>query len=87
VAILEAVETGHERVSDLRHELDRVREALDRTDAVLTVTDDVLGKAESAIVTTRRVAPYVAVGIGVALTLAVAAVVVWRRRQRAAFDD
>ena len=52
MAILEAVETGHGHVTDLRHELDKVRDALDRTDAVLGVTDDALLKAESAIVHT-----------------------------------
>ena len=60
MAILEAVETGHGHVTDLRHELDKVRDALDRTDAVLGVTDEALVKAESAIVTTRHWAPYVA---------------------------
>ena len=42
MALLEAVETGQERVSDLRGELGRVRDALDRTDAVLAVADDSL---------------------------------------------
>lgn len=81
MAILEVVESGHGHVTDLRHELDRVRDALDRTDAVLAVTDDTLAKAESAIVSTRKVAPYVAAGVVFAV-VAVAAVVVWRRRQR-----
>jgi hypothetical protein len=81
MAILDVVETGHDHVTDLRHELDRVREVLDRTDAVLGVTDDALIKAESAIVSTRRWAPYLALGIGLT-AVAVAAVVVWRRRQR-----
>lgn len=86
MAILEAVESGHGHVSDLRHELDRVRDVLDRTDAVLAVTDDTLAKAESAIVSTRKAAPYVAVGV-LALTVAVGvvAVVIWRRRRR--YDD
>jgi hypothetical protein len=84
MAILEAVETGHGHVSDLRHELDRVRDALDRTDAVLGVTDDAFVKAESAIVATRRVAPIVVIGIGIA-AITIAAVIVWRRRQRS--DD
>jgi ElaB/YqjD/DUF883 family membrane-anchored ribosome-binding protein len=82
MAILEAVETGHGHVTDLRHELDKVRDALDRTDAVLGVTDDALEKAESAIVTTRHWAPYVALGIGL-VTVAVVGVVVWRRRRGA----
>jgi hypothetical protein len=81
MAILEVVETGHDHVVDLRHELDRVRDVLDRTDAVLSVTDDALVRAESAIVTTRRWGPYVALGIGLT-AVAVTAVVVWRRRQR-----
>jgi hypothetical protein len=68
-------------VSDLRHELDKVRDALDRTDAVLGVTDEALVRAEEAIVTTRRWAPYVAVGLTVAV-VGLAALVVWRRRQR-----
>lgn len=85
MAILDVVETGHGHVTDLRHELDRVREVLDRTDAVLEVTDDALVKAESAIVSTRRVAPYVAVGVAVAV-VAVVALVVWRRRQRGGDD-
>ena len=82
MAILEAVETGHGHVTDLRHELDKVRDALDRTDAVLGVTDDALLRAESAIVTTRHWTPYVALGIGLA-TVAVVAVVVWRKRRSA----
>ena len=81
MAILEVVESGHEHVTDLRYELDRVRDALDRTDAVLGVTDDALVRAESAIVTGRRWAPYVAVGFGVA-AVAVVVLVVWRKRQR-----
>ncbi len=81
MAILEAVETGHGHVTDLRHELDKVRDALDRTDAVLGVTDEALVKAESAIVTTRHWAPYVAVGIGIVI-VAVVGVVVWRKRRR-----
>ncbi len=82
MAILEVVETGHGHVTDLRHELDKVRDALDRTDAVLGVTDDALLKAESAIVTSRHWAPYVALGIGLA-TVAVVGLVVWRRRRSA----
>ena len=81
MAILEMVETGHGHVTDLRHELDRVREALDRTDAVLAVTDDTLVKAESAIESTRRATPFLLVGVGLAVAGAVA-IVVWRRRQR-----
>jgi hypothetical protein len=82
MAILEAVETGHGHVTDLRHELDKVRDALDRTDAVLGVTDEALVKAESAIVNTRHWAPYVALGIGI-MTVAVVGVVVWRKRRSA----
>ena len=81
MAILEAVETGHAHVVDLRHELDRVREALDRTDSFLNVTDETLTRAEDAIVTSRRVAPYVAVGVA-AVAVAVVGYVVWRRRAR-----
>jgi hypothetical protein len=81
MAILEAVEAGHGHVTDLRSELDRVRDALDRTDAVLGVTDEALEKAESAIVSTRHATPYVLVGLAVA-TVAVAAIVVLRRRRR-----
>jgi len=81
MALLEVVEAGHGRVSELQHEMERVREALDRTDAVLGVTDEAFGKAESAIVTGRHWAPYAAVAIGVAV-VAVAALVVWRRRRR-----
>ena len=80
MAILDMVETGHDRVTDLRGELDRVRDALDRTDAVLGVTDDALEKAEAAIVTTRRVTPYVVVGVGVAVAVVVVALL-WRRRR------
>lgn len=83
MAILEMVETGHGHVTDLRHELDKVRDALDRTDAVLGVTDDALLKAESAIVNTRHWTPYVALGIGL-VTVAVVGIVVWRRRRSAA---
>jgi ElaB/YqjD/DUF883 family membrane-anchored ribosome-binding protein len=81
MAILEAVESGHGRVVDLRHELDRVRDVLDRTDAVLDVADTAMLKAEDAIVTSRRVAPYVAVGMAVVVVAAVG-VIVWRRRKR-----
>ncbi len=82
MAILELVETGQGRVADVRHELDRVREVLDRTDAVLGVTDDALERAESAIVTSRRVTPYVALALGVAVAAAVG-IVIWRRRRAA----
>ena len=61
------VETGHGHVTDLRHELDRVRDALDRTDAVLAVTDDTLVKAESAIESTRKATPFLLVGLGIAV--------------------
>ena len=78
MAILDLVESGHEHVVDVRHELNRVREVLDRTDAVLAVTDDALESAQSAIVTSRRVAPYVAIGVAVAAA-AVVGYVLWRR--------
>jgi hypothetical protein len=82
MAILDVVETGHEHVVDLRHELERVRGALDRTDAVLGVTDDALESAEHAIETSRRLSPYVLTVVGVA-AVGVAAYLVWRsRRQR-----
>jgi hypothetical protein len=81
MAILEVVESGHGHVTDLRHELGRVREALDRTDAVLGVTDDALVRAEHAIETSRRVAPVVLAVVGVAV-VGVAAVLVWRSRRR-----
>lgn len=82
MAILDVVETGHEHVVDLRHELERVRGALDRTDAVLGVTDDALERAEHAIETSRRLSPYVLTVVGVA-AVGVAAYLVWRsRRQR-----
>lgn len=81
MAILEVVETGHGHVTDLRHELVKVRDALDRTDAVLGVTDDALVKAESAIVSTRHWVPYIALGIGI-VTVAVVGAVVWRKRRR-----
>jgi hypothetical protein len=81
MAILEAVETGHGHVTDLRHELDRVRGALDRTDAVLGVTDDARARAENVIEASRRVAPVVLTVLGVA-AVAVAAVLVLRARQR-----
>lgn len=81
MALLEAVETGQGHVTDLRLELDRVRDALDRTDAVLGVADEALTKAESAIVSGRQWAPYVAVALGVAV-VGVAALIVWRRRRR-----
>jgi hypothetical protein len=81
MAILEVMENGHGHVTDLRHELGRVREALDRTDAVLGVTDEALVRAEHAIETGRRIAPVVMVAVGVAV-VAVAAVVVLRARRR-----
>ena len=83
MAILEAVETGHGHVTDLRHELDKVRDALDRTDAVLGVTDEALRAGRSRpSSTTRHWAPYVALGIGLVAVAAVG-VVVWRRRRGA----
>lgn len=80
MALLEAVESGHHQVVDLRSELDRVREALDRTDVVLGVADDALLRAESGIVVSRRIAPYVALGLGVA-AVAIVGVAIWRRRK------
>lgn len=82
MALLDVVGTGQEHVTDLREELDKVRDALDRTDAVLGVADDALLKAESAIATSRRWGPTLAVVVGVAV-LAGVAVVVWRRRRSA----
>ncbi len=82
MALLEAVESGHAHVVDLRGELGRVREALDRTDAVLGVADDAFVRAESGIVATRRIAPIAAVALGVA-ALAVIGVSVWAMRRRA----
>ena len=81
MAILEVVETGHGHVTDLRHELDRVRDALDRTDAVLGVTDDALARAEEAIEASRRIAPVVAAVLGVTV-VAVATILVLRSRRR-----
>lgn len=81
MAILEVVESGHEHVLDLRHELGRVREALDRTDAVLGVTDDALERAEHAIETSRRMGPYVLAAVGIA-AVAVGAAIIWRSRRR-----
>ena len=82
MALLEAVETGQERVSDLRGELGRVRDALDRTDAVLAVADDSLARAETAIVAGRRWGPTVAVVVGVAVVGVAVLIVVRRRRSR-----
>lgn len=81
MAILDVVETGHDHVVDLRHELDRVRGALDRTDAVLGVTDEALERAEHAIETSRRASPYVLTVVGVA-AVGLAAYLVWRSRRR-----
>jgi hypothetical protein len=82
VAILDVVETGHARVSDLRSDLDRVREALDRTDAVLSVTDEALEKAGTAIATGRRWAPTVLIAASAVTALGVVAIVVLVRRRR-----
>ncbi|MBI1351118.1 MAG: hypothetical protein GC156_08370 [Actinomycetales bacterium] len=81
MALLEMVEAGQEHVGTVRHELDRVRDALDRTDAVLAVTDEALESAESAVIATRRVAPYVALGMALVAAAAVG-YVLWRRRNR-----
>lgn len=93
MAILDVVEGGQTRVSELRSELDRVRGALDRTDAVLGATDEALGKAETAIEAGRRWAPRILVAgvvlaaVGtVAVVGGVAFVVVRRRRSRASED-
>lgn len=84
MALLEVVEAGHHHVADVRHELDNVRQALDRTDAVLGVADDALLRAESGIATSRHLAPYVLVGLGVAVGVVVAIGIVRRRRRRSA---
>ena len=81
MAILDVVETGHEHVVDLRHELDRVRGALDRTDAVLGVTDEALERAEHAIETSRRLSPYVLAAVGLA-AVGLTGYLVWRSRRR-----
>jgi hypothetical protein len=85
MAILDLVESGHEHVTDARHELERVREVLDRTDAVLGVTDEALESAESAIVATRRATPYLLVGLGLVAAAAVG-YVLWRRSRRDSDD-
>lgn len=82
MAVLEVVESSHEHVVDLRHELGRVRDALDRTDAVLGVTDDALERAEHAIETSRRISPYVLSAVGV-VAIGAAAYLIWRSRRRA----
>jgi hypothetical protein len=87
MALLEVVEAGHSRGSDLQFEIDRVREALDRTDAVLGAPDDAFGKAESAIVTGRRWAPYLAVAVGVTFVAVAAFVMLRRRKHRDDFVD
>jgi hypothetical protein len=86
MALLDVVEAGQMHVTDARFELDRVREALDRTDAVLGVADDALDRAETAIVTGRHWAPYIAIGVGV-VAVTVIALVVWRRRGRDELAD
>lgn len=82
MAILEIVENGQTRVNDLRHELDRAREVLDRTDAVLATADEGFGKAEAAIVTTKRWTPRVLIVVGAVAVVGVAAIVIMRRRRR-----
>jgi hypothetical protein len=86
MALLEAVESGQVRVTQLRGEIDRARDALDRTDAVLAVADDSLARAEVAIVTGRRVAPVVVVAVGV-LFVGAAAFLVMRRMRRRRDDN
>lgn len=81
MALLEAVENGQVRVTELRGEVDRARDALDRTDALLAVADDSLARAEVAIVTGRRWAPVVVV-LGVVVVGAAAFVVLRRMRRR-----
>lgn len=87
MTLLEAVETGHERVGDLREELDKARVALDRTDAVLAVADDTFSRAEAAITSSRRWGPVVAVVAGVAVVAVVALVVIKRRQATTGFDE
>lgn len=87
MTLLEAVETGQERVGDLREELDRARTALDRTDAVLAVADDTLERAEAAITSSRRWAPVLAVAVGVAVVAVVVVVIVRRRQATTGFDE
>ena len=79
MALLDVVETGHARVTDLRVELDRARDALDRTDAVLAFTDSTLGRAEAAIVGGRHWGRLVALAVGVVVVGAVVFVVIKRR--------
>lgn len=80
MALLDVVEQGQERVSDLRAELDKAREALDRTDSVLAFTDATLERAEITIVASRRWGRFVALAVGIAVVGTVAYVVIKRRR-------
>ncbi len=83
MALLDVVEQGQDRVSDLRAELDRARDALDRTDSVLAFTDATLERAELTIVASRRWGRIVALGVGVVVVGAVVFVVIKRRRASA----
>ena len=81
------------QVEGLRDGLGRLRSVLDQTDAVLDVADDVLSKADEmlgqavdAVENSKRWAPRVALVLGVAAALGVAAIVVIRLR-RAKSED
>jgi hypothetical protein len=86
MTVLAVLETGQERVDELRGELGRARVILDRTDAVLASADSTLDRVQTAVVVGRRWAPVVAavagvVAVGVA-TLVVVAIVNRRRARR-----
>lgn len=70
----------HEGIATLREELEHAAVALDRTDAVLGIADETLARAEEVVAESRRLAPVIIAVVGVA-AVAVAVVIVWRRRR------
>lgn len=82
MALLEAVHSGGDHVTQVRTELARVREALDRTDAVLDFADETLDLAETAIVAGRRWGPIILGVVGVAAVGATVFVLLRKRRAR-----
>ena len=89
MSITEDIMTTAARVEDLRGGLDRVRDVIEQADSVLTVADDMLGRADDMLIQasealqqSKRVAPRVAIVVGVAALALVGTIVVLRMRRR-----
>lgn len=87
MAVLEMIEDRAARISELRQDLDRVRDVLDRTDAVLAVSDQALERIDEVVRsgTARRVALSMLVIAGV-VAVGVPIVIAARRRSQTAHE-